>query len=282
MGILFPNSSEGYSSQGQPRRRRIVLAPLILFALIAAVQYFSADTFTNPETGEKKRVGLSVEQESQLGFQSFREVLSQEHKIESGPQLEMVKQVANRLINQVDTESKKFEWMVSLVESDQINAFCLPGGKIVVYTGILPIAKSADGLATVMGHEIAHATSRHGAQRMFQQGLLQTAMMGANVSLSDMDPQKRQLLLGALGAGVQYGLVLPYGRDHEYEADEIGLRYMSRAGYDPHEAIRFWERMESASEHGSPPEWMSTHPSHGSRIQRLKDLLPTVMAEAKQ
>lgn len=281
MRFPFPSRSDTDqdSYQNPSRRRKVLVAPLILFALYLAFQYLSADTFINPETGERKRVALSVDQESALGLQSFKEVLSQERRIESGPQVEMVKAVAQRLINQVDSESKKFEWMVSLVDSNQINAFCLPGGKIVVYTGILPIAKSPDGLATVMGHEIAHATSRHGAQRMFQQGLVQTAMMGANITLSDMDPQKRQLLLGALGAGVQYGLVLPYGRDHEFEADEIGLRYMARAGYDPNEAIKFWERMNEAADSGSPPEWMSTHPSHGSRIQRLKELVPVVLAE---
>ena len=278
--MRFPIPNRNPSAYpGGSRRRGVLLGPVILFALYIAFQYLSADTFLNPETGEKKRVAMSIDQESALGLQSFREVLSQEKRIESGPQAEMVRQVASRLVNQVDSESKKFEWMVSLVDSEQINAFCLPGGKIVVFTGIMPIAKTADGLATVMAHEIAHATSRHGAQRMFQQGLVQTAMIGANMSLSEMDPQKRQLLLGALGAGVQYGLILPYGRDHELEADEIGLRYMARAGYDPREAIAFWERMAEAAGSGSPPEWMSTHPSHGSRINRLKELLPAIIAE---
>lgn len=280
MRFPFPNRSPS-AYPGKPRRRGVLLGPIVLFAIYIAFQYLSADTFLNPETGEKKRVAISVDQESALGLQGFREVLSQERRIESGPQAEMVKQVASRLINQVDSESKKFQWMVSLVDSRQINAFCLPGGKIVVFTGILPIAKTADGLATVMAHEIAHATSRHGAQRMFQQGLVQTAMLGANMSFAEMDPQKRQLLLGALGAGVQYGLILPYGRDHELEADEIGLRYMARAGYDPREAIAFWERMADAAGAGAPPEWVSTHPSHGSRINRIKDLLPAILAETK-
>jgi metalloendopeptidase OMA1, mitochondrial len=276
MQFPFPRRSQDYN--GGPRRGRVLWLPLLAVGLFVALQYFSAETFINPETGEKKRVALSVDQESALGLQSFKEVLSQSQRIDSGAEIDMVRTVARRLIEQVDPESKKFEWMVSLVDSDQVNAFCLPGGKIVVFTGILPVAKSPDGLAAVMGHEIAHATSRHGAQRMLQQGLLQTAMIGANVSLSEMDPQKRQLLLGALGAGVQYGLILPYGRDHELEADEIGLRYMARAGYDPEEAIRFWERMEQAAESRAPPEWMSTHPSHGSRIQQLKELLPSIMA----
>lgn len=284
MRFPFPISSRASSSSpGAPRRRKVIWGPLLLIALFVAFQYFSAETFINPETGKKMKVGLSTEQESALGLQSFKEVLSQSRRIESGAEVELVNDVARKLIAQVDQESKKFEWMVSLVDSDQINAFCLPGGKIVIYTGILPIAGNADGLAAVMGHEIAHATARHGAQRMFQQGLLQTVMMGANVSLAEMDPQQRQVVLGALGAGVQYGLILPYGRDHEFEADEMGLYYMARAGFNPHEAVKFWERMGQAADSAAPPEFMSTHPSHGSRIQRLKELIPNLLAsQSKQ
>ncbi len=278
MRILFPGSRNSESYDSQRPRRKVLWLPLVLVGLFVAFQYFSAETFTNPETGEIKKVGMSIDQEAALGFQSFKEVLSQSRTVDSGPQAELVKSVAKKLINVLDPESQKFEWAVSVVDSDQINAFCLPGGKIVVYTGILPIAEDADGLATVMGHEIAHATSRHGAQRMFQQGLFQTAMMGANISLSEMDPQQRQVVLGALGAGVQYGLILPYGRDHELEADAIGLRYMHRAGFDIKKAVGFWERMSEVGG-AQPPEFLSTHPSHGSRIDRIRSLIPQILAE---
>ncbi len=261
--------------EAQPRRRRLILAPLILALLYIAFQYFTAETFVNPETGGRHRVLLSVEQESALGLQSFREVLSQSRTLESGPQVEMVRRVVERLVQGVDDQSKQFEWAASVIQSDQINAFCLPGGKIAVYTGILPVAQDDDGLATVLGHEIAHATARHGAQRLFQQNLLQAAATGVNASLGDMDPQRRQVVLAALGAGIQYGIVLPYGRDHETEADEMGLKYMVRAGYNPEAAIQFWERM--AQQSGSqPPEWASTHPAHGSRIARLRELVAKI------
>ncbi|MGZ5565029.1 MAG: M48 family metallopeptidase, partial [Chthoniobacterales bacterium] len=134
-------------------------------------------------------------------------------------------------------------------------------------------------LATVLGHEMAHATSRHGAQRVLQQNLTQTAMTGVAVSLGEMDYEKQRAIMGALGAGARFGLLMPFSRKHESEADEIGLMYMARAGYDPEESIRFWQRMERASEAGAPPEFMSTHPSHERRIEQLQALLPKAMEE---
>lgn len=124
-----------------------------------------------------------------------------------------------------------------MIQDNQVNAFCLPGGKIVVYTGIIPVAQNEAALATVMGHEMAHATSRHGAQRVLQQNLAQTAMTGIAVSLSDMDYNKQRAVMGALGAGAQFGILMPFGREHESEADAIGLTYMARAGYDPERAF---------------------------------------------
>nr|MDQ3315482.1 M48 family metallopeptidase [Verrucomicrobiota bacterium] len=174
-----------------------------------------------------------------------------------------------------------YEWEVSLIDDQQVNAFCLPGGKIVVYTGILPVAQNDAALATVMGHEMAHATSRHGAQRVLQQNLTQTAMLGVAVSLSDMDYGKQRAVMGALGAGAQFGILMPFGRKHESEADEIGLMYMARAGYDPQESLRFWQRMDQAGRAG-PPEFLSTHPAHGTRIQQLQALMPKAIEEYKR
>jgi predicted Zn-dependent protease len=132
------------------------------------------------------------------------------------------------------------------VRSPQANAFCLPGGKIVVFTGILPYAKTEEGLAAVMGHEMAHAIARHGSQRLLRTSLAQTLMAGASLSMSDMDPQERYTVMAALGAGAQYGVLLPFSREHESEADEMGLIYMARAGYEPRAAISFWERMSES------------------------------------
>ena len=182
-------------------RRHIKWVPLVLAALFFGYQYFSSEKFTNPETGRKSHVGLSTRQEATLGLQSYEQILSQAPTITSGPELDMVQRVVQRLVGATDAAGKDFDWRVSLVRSSQVNAFCLPGGKIVVYTGILPVANNEAALATVLGHEMAHATSRHGAQRVFEQNLTQTAMAGVAGSLSDMDYEKQRAVMGAIGAG---------------------------------------------------------------------------------
>jgi len=264
-----------------PRRRRVVLFPIIIAALVIGFQYCGSDRYRNPETGRVARVALSEEQESALGLQSYSEVLAQSRVVPSGPQVELVTRVAERLARVTGEAGRKFDWRVSVVDDTQANAFCLPGGKIVVYTGILPITQSEAGLAAVMGHEMAHATSRHGSQRLFQSQIAQTLMTGAQVSLAmgDMDRSQKMAVLGALGAGAKFGVLLPFSRDHETEADEIGLLYMARAGYDPLEAVSFWERMSQSSRGGQPPEWASTHPAHETRVQRLQALMPRALQE---
>lgn len=278
---MNPEREEELGPGAPRRRRRFLIGPLLIALAIVAFKYFTAEEFTNPETGQTVRVSLSPEQEQALGLQSYQQVLRESQTVDSGPQHDMVLRVAKRLIPLLDERSRRYEWSASLVKSDVPNAFCLPGGKIVVFTGILPITQNEAGLAAVMGHEIAHATARHGAQRIFQNELLQTAMSGMQGSLAELDPEQQRAILGVLGAGVQYGLVLPYGRDHENEADKMGLMYMARAGYDPEEALRFWQRMEEAGG-ANPPEWASTHPSHGTRIQRLRELMPAAMEQYRR
>jgi predicted Zn-dependent protease len=259
-------------------RTHIKWLPIFAALAFVAYQYFTSEKFVNPETGRASHVGLSTQQEAALGLQSYQQVLSQSQTIKSGPELEMVQRVVQRLAAATGDAGKDFDWEVSLVQSDQVNAFCLPGGKIVVYTGILPIANNEAALATVLGHEMAHATSRHGAQRVFEQNLTQTAMAGIAGSLSDMDYEKQRTMMAALGAGAQYGVLMPFSRNHESEADHIGLLYMARAGYDPRESTAFWQRMEQSS--GSqPPQLLSDHPSHGTRIQQLEGWMPQAMAE---
>ena len=261
-------------------RQHVAIAPVIIAVLVFGFQYCASPKFKNPETGRTARVGMSEQQEVALGAQSYQQVLATSSVVRGGPDVDLVIRVANRLIPMTGELGKHFDWKVSVVNSPQANAFCLPGGKIVVYTGILPITKTEAGLAAVMGHEMAHATSRHGAQRVLQSQLANTVMQGAQSSLAlgDMDPQKRQAVLAAVGAGAKFGVLLPFSREHESEADEVGLMYMARAGFDPHEAVSFWERM-SAAGGGQPPEFMSTHPSHGTRVARLKELLPKALAE---
>lgn len=259
-------------------RLRVAIIPLILAGLYMLYQYFGSEKVTNPVTGKRARVALSSAQEETLGLQSFKEVLSQSEVVPSGPERDLVVKVADRLARATGDDARDFKWQVSVVRNPQANAFCLPGGKIVVFTGILPYSKTEAGLATVMGHEMAHAIARHGSQRLLRGSMTQTLMMGASFSMGDMDPQQRQTVMAALGAGAQYGVLLPFSREHETEADEMGLIYMARAGYDPRESISFWERM-SASGGQTPPEFMSTHPSHGSRIEHLRASMPKAIAE---
>jgi predicted Zn-dependent protease len=265
-------------------RRKLVLFPVVIALLVMAFQYCSSEKFVNPETGRAARVAMSDKQEAALGLQSYREVLSQSQVISSGPEVDLVRRVAERLAAATGDAGKKFEWRVSVVQDRQANAFCLPGGKMVVFTGIIPIAQSDAGLATVLGHEMAHATSRHGSQRLLQTNLAQTFMTGAqsSMALSDMDYQNKQAVMAAVGAGAQYGVLLPFSRDHEVEADIVGLHYMARAGYDPRESIGFWQRMSEGSNGRQPPEFASTHPSHGTRIERLKEEMPRAMEDFKR
>jgi len=259
-------------------RRHIKWVPLLLAGLFFAYQYFSSEKFVNPETGRKSHVGMSTQEEASLGLQTYQQVLAQSERVDSGPELDMVKRVASRLATATGKAGADFDWQVSLIRLSQINAFCLPGGKIVVYTGILPITQNEAALATVLGHEMAHATSRHGSQRVLEQNLAQTAMTGVAISLSDMDYDKQRAVMGALGAGAQFGVLMPFSRKHESEADEIGLLYMARAGYDPRESVRFWQRMEDAGS-AQPPEFLSDHPSHGTRIQQLQAEMPKALEE---
>ena len=253
------------------KRRRFILGPILIALVYIAFQYFSAETYTNPDTGETVRVALSTDEEEALGLQSFRQVLSQSQVLREGPEVETVQRVVSRLVRSIDNKFPEFNWKVSVIDSDQINAFCLPGGKIAVYTGIIPVAQNDAGLATVIGHEIAHATARHGSQRLLKQKMMQTAMMGVSTAMNDVSPQQRQTILGLLGAGVNYGLIMPFSRDHELEADKLGLHYMVAAGYDPNESVKFWQRMDRVKDSAKqPPAWLSTHPANEKRIRELR------------
>jgi predicted Zn-dependent protease len=212
-------------------------------------------------------------QEATLGLQAYRQVLAESRTITSGESYDMVMRCAEKLENAVGDHGKDFQWAVSVVQSEQVNAFCLPGGKIVVYTGIIPVAKNEAGLAVVMGPEISHATLHHGAEGVLQEKEKNALLSGVSFSLGDMDYSQRRQLMGLIGAGAQLGFTLPFSRDHESEADSMGLKYMARAGYDPREAITFWQRMTSMGGK-TPPQFLSDHPAHETRIARLKQELP--------
>jgi len=261
---------------------------LLGFAAYGGCYYLSSRT-QDPYTGETVLIdsGLGPEEERALGLQAYQEILAQERPLDpSDPTAQQVRAIASRLIDKVDEVSaaiaaergtqapdhwRQFEWDVNVIPSDQANAFCLPGGKMAVYTGLIPVARTEDAMAVVMGHEIAHALLRHGAQRMSQQKLAQIGQMAG--AASGMDPQQRQMIMAAFG----YGYLLPYARTHETQADEVGLLLAAAACYDPNEAIGLWQRMGEASGGQSPPEFASTHPNPGTRIQNLQALVPRAM-----
>lgn len=272
---------------GVQRRRGLKFWPILLFLGYLGYYYFSHQQSAS-YTGRKQLIDTTAEQEAALGLQSYREILSQSRVVTSGDLPQQVRGIAQRLIEAAPkveqylaqtanipaaTDWNAFNWDVSVIESDQVNAFCLPGGKIAVYTGIIPVAKNSDGLAAIMGHEIAHALLRHGGERMAQQKLVQIGTMAASMSVGEMDPQQQRMVMAAIGAGAQYGVLLPFSRDHESEADKVGLLLAAAACFNPQEAPKLWERM-AALGNQKPPEFMSTHPAEATRIQQLNAWMP--------
>lgn len=174
-----------------------------------------------------------------------------------------------------------YKWEYNLVDSKDINAWCMPGGKIVVYTGLLPITQNEAALAVVMGHEVAHALAKHGNERMSQATLQQLGGVALSVAIVNQTQEAQRLLLNAYGIGTTVGAILPFSRKHELEADKLGLIYAAIAGYDPREAIPLWQRMENASKGKKPPEFLSTHPSESNRIDQLNKLMPEALVYYK-
>ena len=230
-----------------------------------------------PISGNAAFLLTSASDENKQGDEAYRQILSKEKEVKGTREAKMVEEIGKRIAavaNQPD-----FQWEFKTLESDTPNAFCLPGGKVAVYTGIFKYAENEAGLATVMGHEIGHAIARHGGQRMSQQMATNAALVGLSVvGLSKMDPLKKTAVMAALGAGATYGIILPFSRSHETEADEIGLVLMSKAGYDPRESVNFWDRFSKAGGH-APPEFLSTHPGSEKRRDHLQSLLPKVQNE---
>jgi predicted Zn-dependent protease len=282
--------SYGYGDPyGRPRRGHPILTRLFIALLLAAIPIGGLLIRGCQEGpfGRNQVVALNPQQEEALGAQAFKEVLSQERVVRQGPLVDVIREIATRLaeaaahegyLKQTKQPHQPMQWAVEVVESEQQNAFCLPGGKIVVYTGILPIAQTDNGLAVVMGHEIAHALAHHGAERMAQQQMAQIGIMAAGGALGDMDPSQRMAVMRAINAGAQFG-ILSYGRKHESEADRMGLLLMAAAGYDPRESVKFWERMRGVTKKGgAPPEFLSTHPSHDTRVRDLEGWMDEALA----
>lgn len=248
------------------------LALALTALLLAACQ-------TVPVTGRKGLMLVSVEQERRLGVEAYAQALQEGRPSKDAKAVARVREIGRRLAEAANRPD--FDWEFNLLESDQINAWCLPGGKVAVYTGLLPVAKDDAGLAVVMGHEIAHALARHGAERM-SQGMI--AQMGGNllaVAMSQQPEATRALYSRAYGAGVSVGALLPFSRAHESEADRIGLTLMAEAGYDPEAAVSFWERMAAATGGAGGKgleKFLATHPSNAERIAQIRAWLPEARA----
>ncbi len=259
---------------------------LSLFALL-----FLFSCTKNTFTGRQSLNIIPSTTINQLSNDEYRTFLKQNKTLSSGKEVDLVRRVGNDLRAATEVyykakgktaDLKEFAWEFNVVDdSKTVNAFCMPGGKVVVYTGILSVTKNEDALAVVMGHEIAHALAHHGNERMSQGLIAQLGLVSLDVALSQKPAATRQLLMTAAGAGAQVGVMLPFSRKHESEADEIGLYLMTMAGYNPDEAAPFWQRMSSSG--GSrPPEFMSTHPDPAKRSEELKKLTPKARSMAKQ
>jgi metalloendopeptidase OMA1, mitochondrial len=272
-----------YGAYGGERRGGLKLWPILIGLAVIGVMMLKG--CQEGPFGRTQFVALGPQEEAALGAQAFREVLQTSDVVPGGPAVEVVQRLARQLekaadlpdvLNEMKLKRQEFKWEARVVRDKQVNAFCLPGGKIVVYTGIFPVAETESALAAVMGHEISHALAHHGAERMHRQQLIQIGQIAAAGSISDMDPGQQRAIMVALGAGAQYGMILPFSREHESEADRMGLILMAAAGHHPKHAIDLWQRM-AKSGRGGPPEWMSTHPSHGTRIHDLEMLQAEAM-----
>jgi predicted Zn-dependent protease len=252
----------------------LVARPLVGIAIAAAVVgvlLLQTRSQKTPVTHREQHVALTDAQQSQLGSQEYTKTLrtSRARIVSSGPQYARVQRVAKRIEAVAARDKPDFIWKVTLIRKKVANAYCLPGGKIVVYTGILPLTENDAGLATVLGHEVAHATAEHVAERIEREHLtgVAAAIIAGGVAFT---PAQYVRVLALVDAGA----TLPFSRSQESEADHIGLVYMARAGYDPHQAVAFWKRMLRASKGKEPPEFLSDHPSDAHRVERIEGWLP--------
>jgi predicted Zn-dependent protease len=260
-----------------------IILPILLGILLASCS-------TVLLSGRKQLLLVSDSEVLTSSFQSYKQFIDSVPASANKTQTALVKKVGKNIsavveaylnANGMSAEVANFAWEFNLVKDTSVNAFCMPGGKVVVFEGILPITKNEVGLAVVLGHEIAHAVAKHSNERMSQQMVLQYGASITDALLTDKPATTRATINTIYGLGAQYGVMLPYSRKHEYEADQLGLIFLAMAGYDPNEAITFWERMAAQSKN-APMEFMSTHPSDVNRIAKLKELLPEALKYYKK
>jgi len=241
---------------------------------------------TVPVIGRKQLNLLPESQMVSLSLTNYKAFLDTSEVIKSGKEYDLVKSSGTKISravikflndNQLQSRAANFAWEYNLVKDASVNAWCMPGGKVVFYSGIIPVCQDEQGVAVVMGHEIAHAVARHGNERMSQSLITEYGSLALDVALQQKPEQTRSIFLNAYGIGAQVGVMLPFSRKQEYEADKLGLILMTMAGYDPNQAIAFWERMSKLSG-ANVPEFLSTHPISTKRIEALKKALPEMEA----
>jgi predicted Zn-dependent protease len=261
-----------------------VISLISLIVLILSCQ-------TVPITGRQQISLIPSENVLSMSYTNYTEFISKNKVIADSQEARMVKSVGVKIQNAVERyfagnkmsdQLSGYKWEFNLVENKEINAWCMPGGKVVVYSGILPVTQDETGLAIVMGHEIAHAIAKHGDERLSQGLLAQMGGTALSTALSQKPKETQELFLSAYGLGTQVGVLLPYSRLQESEADRLGLIFMAMAGYDPHPAVDFWKRMSSSKQGTAPPEFLSTHPADESRIKNIQKLMPEAMRYYKK
>ena len=259
--------------------------------IFIVLSFFLMSCSTVPITGRSQLNLIPDATMNSMSFQQYGEFLKSNKISTDKKQTQMVKRVGGNIQKAVErffaekgmsSELAGYGWEFNLVESSEVNAWCMPGGKVVVYTGMLPIAGDETGLAVVMGHEIAHAVAEHGSERMSQGLIAQMGGMALSTALAEQPAQTQQLWMTAFGVGAQYGVLLPYGRTQESEADRLGLIFMAMAGYDPNQAVGFWQRMAQEKGGKAPPEFLSTHPSDETRIRKIRETIPEAMTYYKR
>ncbi|MBV9963942.1 MAG: M48 family metallopeptidase [Parafilimonas sp.] len=261
------------------------------FALLLFVIAILFSCSRNAITGRNQLSLVSESEMEKMSLTQYKQFLSENKVVpKTEEEASMVKRVGQRIANAITqyyqqkglaNEISNYKWEFNLVESKEVNAWCMPGGKVVVYTGILPVTQNEDALAIVLGHEITHAVAGHGRERMSQELVAQGIQVAGNVALAN-DPKTVNIFNNVYGPGAQVGVLLPNSRNQELEADHYGLIFAAMAGYNPQEAIPFWTRMMNLSKSGSqPPTFLSDHPSDASRIEKLKELMPEAMTYFK-
>jgi predicted Zn-dependent protease len=252
------------------------VSSLLLFSALLSMVFIAVTCSRVPLTGRKRLLLVGESTEFELGATTYSDVLGKSELSDDESAVDRIRTIGWRIANVTDRVD--YEWEFNLIEADSIiNAFCLPGGKVGVYTGILEIASTDDELSTVMAHEIGHAVARHGAERMSQLLLVQLGGIALEEAMKKETKRTIDLAKVAYGAGVNLLYILPYSRTHEREADYMGLMFMAKAGYDPHDAVAFWEKMRDRYAGQEPPEFLSTHPGSDERISNLKGWLPEAM-----